>query len=486
MTLSPLFDRTTAFFAAAAFAALGLLLRRPEFVDPVAAWLFVLAIWVGLAACALYLRQTPQPPMPFLPLTVIFYVVFFALPPFLIEPGWWGQGGPPDHPTGILLQELSVRTALIVLLGLSALVSAYYATRAVVPRWRPLMGAALDVPEKPLRVAVWALAILHVLYLYMPTPGFAAWLSQAMMPLGYFVCGMLLILWLRGRLNDVEKIIFWGVLIPLELFAHFVEGLITPIVLLFVFFVSIYWYRHRRFGVILILGALFAFYIFPVLKLSNFFIAGQTTSWIGQLSEKADALKIAVQLFSGTPAPNSSAPAAAAINKNVVAPILRRVSLVVLLQHCVDKTPGTIPYLEGETLKNLATNVVPRVLWPGKPAETLGQWFGHRYEILLPDDDRTSINVPWLVEFYVNFGIPGVVLGMLAVGVAMAILEALLLNGCTSDPCVIAGWALIFRLAYQESNLSLMLGSLLSQVVFLYVFLWVVFRLSARLAARPA
>jgi hypothetical protein len=128
----------------------------------------------------------------------------------------------------------------------------------------------------------------------------------------------------------------------------------------------------------------------------------------------------------------------------------------------------------------LATNLVPRFLWKDKPAETLGQWFGHEYRILEPDDSITSINLPWIVEFYVNFGPLGIMIGMAVVGIMMALLERFFLNPDMTEVEVIAGWALLFRLFYQESNVSLMLGGLLLQVIFMGVLLFVVLRFLCR------
>jgi NhaP-type Na+/H+ and K+/H+ antiporter len=116
-------------------------------------------------------------------------------------------------------------------------------------------------------------------------------------------------------------------------------------------------------------------------------------------------------------------------------------------------------------------------LWKDKPVETLGQWFGHKYRILDPEDAITSINLPWIVEFYVNFGPLGVVIGMAAVGALMALLEQFFLQPGMTEVEVIAGWALLFRLFYQESNVSLMVGGLLPQMIFLGVLLFIALRL---------
>jgi hypothetical protein len=331
------------------------------------------------------------------------------------------------------------------------------------------------------KAILWLLALSHITFLYTPALHASSSIAQAAAPVGFFVIGTLFVLWQRGALRDTEKIFYWAVFIPLEFVIHLYGGLITPVILLFVFLLTIQWYLSRKVGLVLLVAALAAFYVFPVLKLSNVFIVGNSTSMQGHIVDKADALGLAASLFWDTARGRERSPAVEAVaQKNVISPILRRVSLVVLLQYCADMSPGRIPYLDGATFANLATNLVPRFLWKDKPAETMGQWFGHKYRVLEPDDEITSINLPWIVEFYVNFGPLGVMIGMAIVGAMMALLERFFLNPDMAEVEVIAGWALLFRLFYQESNVSLMLGGLLLQVIFMGVLLFVVLRFLCR------
>ena len=55
---------------------------------------------------------------------------------------------------------------------------------------------------------------------------------------------------------------------------------------------------------------------------------------------------------------------------------------------------------------------MPRIFWENKPSDTLGNEFGVRYKVLFDYNTTTSWNMPVLNEFYVNFGIIGIVLGM--------------------------------------------------------------------------
>lgn len=466
----------------AATAAPGLLAIRPDFVEPLAAWIFIAAIWAGLALAYLYLRDPQRAPLPLLPLTGFFYVIFFALPPFLIDRKWWSKGGDPEQPRGIEFERITVETAVLVLTAILALAVGYYGARMLVRRL-PHLSFARPVSWLRLRIFLWLCAVAYVLYLYLPAVRSSSSVTQAMTPLGLFAIGTLLVAWYRGHLSDGEKIVYWAVLVPLAFFIHVYDGLITPIILLFFFLLTLYWYASHRAGIVLALTICAALYIFPVLKLSNVFIVENSPAVADRVSDKMDAIGLAAQLFSSESWKKDAMPILA--QKNVGPPLVRRLALVVLLQYCVDQTPASIPYLRGATLSNMLTNLVPRVFWPSKPVEIMGQRFGHHYQILGEGDAVTSINLPWLVEFYINFGPVGVLAGMFLVGMLFNMLEQILLRPEMTDIEITAGWALLFKLFYQESNLSLMLGGLVTQAIFflgvLYGVIWLL-----RLPRAPA
>ncbi len=65
-------------------AGVVLFLLRDETLPAVAALLALATVWLGLVPGFLYLRQTPEerPPFPLMPLSGLFYAVFFGLPAF--------------------------------------------------------------------------------------------------------------------------------------------------------------------------------------------------------------------------------------------------------------------------------------------------------------------------------------------------------------------------------------------------------------------
>ena len=101
----------------------------------------------------------------------------------------------------------------------------------------------------------------------------------------------------------------------------------------------------------------------------------------------------------------------------------------------------------------------------------MGQTFGHRYKLLHPEDKITSINVPWIVEMFVNFGALGVLTGMTLVGLFLAALESVFNRSKMTDLELSFGLAVLLPLFLQSSNFSLMTGSLLPLAIFLWAYL---------------
>ncbi len=99
-------------------------------------------------------------------------------------------------------------------------------------------------------------------------------------------------------------------------------------------------------------------------------------------------------------------------------------------------------FLEGKTLEYLAYAFVPRVLWPEKPTIAKGSWFalriGQAYQ--RPDGSiNNSVNMTIPGELYMNFGWPGVLLGLVAFALLIAVLWSR--TDFLSDPTNVLGAA---------------------------------------------
>ena len=133
-------------------------------------------------------------------------------------------------------------------------------------------------------------------------------------------------------------------------------------------------------------------------------------------------------------------------------------------------SPKIIPYWEGYSYKILLTKLVPRIFWENKPSDTLGNEFGVRYNVLV-DNPTTSWNMPVLNEFYVNFGIIGIVLGMFFLG-ALYNLVSLNLNYSHNNYLFLISFITLYPLFYLESHLSLTFGAVVQTFLFLYLIIF--------------
>lgn len=139
-----------------------------------------------------------------------------------------------------------------------------------------------------------------------------------------------------------------------------------------------------------------------------------------------------------------------------------------LLADVVRQTGNTVPFWGGETYLSLVGFAVPRFIWPSKPTKTLGQDFGHRYGYLDSWDTWTSINLPYLVEFYANFGELGVLIGMVVVGLLYRLLDNDLNRPGQPLQVTICSLVLLVPLLNIESDFSLVFGGLFMNGVALW------------------
>lgn len=143
-----------------------------------------------------------------------------------------------------------------------------------------------------------------------------------------------------------------------------------------------------------------------------------------------------------------------------------------LLADVIQRTPTDVPYWRGGSYVSLVGALVPRVLWPDKPQKDLGQRFGHRYGYLGVDNTTTSINFPWLVEFYANFGMGFMPVGGALLGAILAVLGRFLNRPGQGVMTTAAGIALLVPLYNIESDFSLIYGGLVLYGLALSAAVW--------------
>ncbi len=125
--------------------------------------------------------------------------------------------------------------------------------------------------------------------------------------------------------------------------------------------------------------------------------------------------------------------------------------LSVILREC----PGQVPFQGGWTLGYIALSYVPRIVWADKPDMTTGQWVTDHFAG--GPDIRSSTAPTWVGELYFNFGWPGIVIGMLLMGVFMRVLHELLFAKNATLPTQIL--ALVVLFAFPQSLQAALIGA---------------------------
>jgi len=130
----------------------------------------------------------------------------------------------------------------------------------------------------------------------------------------------------------------------------------------------------------------------------------------------------------------------------------RRLDAIGVVSVIVRDTPSVSPFQNGRTLALIPTAYVPRVLWPDKPVITIGQWVTETY---VPSGHllESNLGTTWIGEFYLNWGIPAVLMGMFVLGALLRIAHEGLMRPRSTIPLVVAATIVI-----SQSSLALQGG----------------------------
>lgn len=427
-------------------------------------WLGAAVVLVGLGpALARDLarrRGRAVAPIPFVPLIGAIFAVYFGLPVLLF-----------DRVTGLQLEAevWAVHRALVLALcGWIALLVGYRLAALRVARLRPLR---LDWdPTRARRLAFLlipaglAAAVAQRLFELPDVLAQPTRLAASLLPVG---TGILILLARRRLVSRQLAWLAWCVLAPAYLAIELSGGLLGAVVIGGLLLCMLVWGSGGRIplwafalGAVVIVGLRAGAKDYRrMLNHQEHLLAENPIARAGQV------LSLAGQALSEQ-----------GLGERFER-IADRFSQVVPFAFVLERTPHAIPHWNGATYASLPSAFVPRFLWPDKPVKDVGQRFGHRYGILDPDDRTTSINLPQLVEFYVNFGAAGVLCGMFVLGVGYRLLDQLLNGVGASDANVLVAAVVFSSMANIETDLSMIFGLVVQTTVVLVVVL--------RLARRP-
>lgn len=127
------------------------------------------------------------------------------------------------------------------------------------------------------------------------------------------------------------------------------------------------------------------------------------------------------------------------------------------------------PFLSGSTYWIIFVKPIPRIFWVNKPKELSGSVISKDYNMLDKSDFNTSMNLPFWVELYINFGEYGLYVGSLLMTLFFIYLTNKTIINAFNYLDTGIKFALLIPFLGIESNFSLMLGGVMGLIGFMIV-----------------
>lgn len=440
----PKFRYILAACAGAALAFYLVFVRRYEYLNSLQAFFGVVIVSLGLLPGIISLADRREAGLiPLMPLHGLFYVATFGLPAFSAKTLWMSSG-----------EDAITAPLVLTAMGLVCLCVGYYAFRGFYARMNSIR--ARDIPlDKQVRAA-WLMFCAYWVIAFVPGLKSLPSFDQLSMLLLYLSLGVLAVLFFGGKLPRRHQVFFVSAASIIVLLFALSGSLAAPVMFL-VFFGILYWNQRRRMPWhFIVLVGLITVILNPVK--SRF----RDYTWYSNETSISYYDK-AILMYTVVKEHYSDADLLSKVGDDTTT--VNRLAYISTFGYVISMTPSAIPYWGGDSYHTLWTSFIPRMIWPGKPKATIGQDFGHRYALIRPDDEVTSYNLPWLVEFYANFGTFGVAVGMFLVGVLFRFLTQKFRAPVSSPLEHVIGVTIMFGLFDAESNFALMAGGILSTFI---------------------
>lgn len=429
--------------------AVVLYLTRSAMISPLGAVLALLTCGIGVLPTLLYVLRNERI-VPFFPMIGLFYVFCFGLSPFLLRFGW--PDAPPIVYGRLRLAGESIETFALLLLGTAALLATFLVVRRNALGWLPVPRIRERAGGGASLLLLWGLTLAHLAYKFIPSLAQVPSIGQFLDPAGYVAFSAFLVLVLKRKMGGTLKTLSWCALVLIAI-VRIESFFLSQIMMLGLCTVAALVYARAYWMAV-------AFALILMLSMPAYLFTSHARYLPGDFMDKAGAVVTDIERYSQ---------GARRHNLGALQTVARRLSYGWLFAHVVVKSPAEVPFWGGETYKPLFTVLIPRIAWPEKPREITGLTFGQRYG-LLPAHSDTSMNLPWIVELYANFGRFGVVIGMALIGAFLALLDRLLNAPGRRDLEVGVSLGLLIPLTYQESNFSVMVGTLPQFALCLFVY----------------
>jgi|GEM_PF-2023632 len=421
--------------------SLYLISNAPTSVSASKLILALLIFWISLFPGLHYLKNSDRPSVPFFPLVGLFYASTFGLPIFL-----------SDDVSVFNVSDLgnvSHYSLLLTLAGISSLIYSFYEARYTI--WKNIQPIKISESYSLNRLLIltWLALLSHFAYMYISFFYSIPSIGYILNAIGIVSYGIFYLIWAENKLPLIQAVLLTCFCFPTELFIALASGALAQVILIVLFMFLVFWYKHQRISIILAVFLISFYLIFNPIK-------GQYRSlaWSGAYSNESLITK--GKLFIELAINNREEQyidEEAAVNSNI-----SRIANIAIFSKVVDDTPRIVPYWNGKSYLSLFTKFIPRIIWSNKPEETIGVEFGQRYHFISHFNNQTSVNLPWLVELYANFGGVGVLIGMSFFGILLALIDRVF-NGYDMNLVeIVLGISVTVSLILQESNFSLMIG----------------------------
>lgn len=442
------------FFLCLIAGSIYLLNNLPAFLTFDKALLGLAIIWVSSLSILQYFLDFNRSCIPFFPAVNLFYLVSFGLPIFIIKGESLGR---------FQVYNVTSTALILVLLGITGMNIAFYVSQVSI--WQKTHSFHLKMPETKSQnyrfiILLWVLLVTQVSFLFFrSTGGGIPSLRQFLGSAIYVAYGLFYILWRRKKLSFVQACLIAG-LFSFEMIIRFSSGILSEVMFLSFFLILVEFYEKKRIHIFWVSILIAFFILFSPIKHEFRNLTWESNEENQTTISKANLFwRLFIKYYTSFDLLEVEQSGEATKN---------RVALISILSAVINDTPDFVPYWNGGSYTTLFTNLIPRIFWPDKPGNTIGNEFGQRYGYLDSTDYSTSFNLPWIVEMYANFGAWGILIGMPLVGIFLGFLNRKF-NSVIMNPlefCI--GASLLVGLILQESNFSLQVGSLLSLFLVLY------------------
>ena len=459
-----------------------LVFHRHEFLSSTTALLAAGIMFVGLLPAVHWVMRRPdqRPRFPLMALAGVYYSIFYGGSVFLIGIMWYEDlvrlyfyyQSPP-----IYIDEKSIFAAFC---GVTLMVSVYYLSSRYISRVLPVLKFVTNPNVNAIKLLSWTLIVGRLVHHLVPFISNMPTVGSFIVPAGTAGMVVLYAMWRRKMLAPFEAGILLLIAFPVVLTMTVATGFLSPIIVLavLIIFAEAWMAKRLPWKSIVAVPVIFLL-VYPVIsQVRNVIWApGNTQTAIEKVTLSAIIILGFYGLELGTPVKSYGVEPG---SLRSFSGVVTRISHQLLLSRVIQTTPHDVPYWGGETYVPLISKLVPRAVWAEKPEERFGNEFGRRYGLLNPDERQMSVNLPWMPEMFANFGWLGLLVGMSAIGLLMAMLETFFVSPRAGLLEGAIGMSIVSPLFMQESNFSLMVGN----IPLIALTIWLYYRFGHRILVR--